>query len=59
VGYLHRTVIEIGNIHLRSPIYYSDEWNDLKFGLLGQTGFLSRFRVILDHRAKLATLIPR
>ena len=58
VGYLHKTVIEIGNIRLHSPVYYSDEWNDLKFGLLGQTGFLSHFKVTLDHRAKLVTLTP-
>lgn len=59
VGYLHKTVIEFENVGIRCPIYYSDEWNHLEFGLLGHAGFFSRFKVILDHRAKLITLLPQ
>lgn len=59
LGTSMRTAIELGDARITSPIYYSDEWNDLEFGLLGQSGFLSHFKVILDYQAKLVTLIPR
>ena len=58
VGYLHWTMIQVGNCRIRCPIYYSDEWNHLEFGLLGQAGFLSHFKITLDHHAKQITLVP-
>ena len=57
-GYLHWTVLEVGTNHFRCPVYYSDAWNHLRFGLLGQVGFLSHFKVILNHYARAAELLP-
>lgn len=36
----------------------ADEWNRLRFGLLGQVGFLSHVTVTLDHQAKTIHLAP-
>ncbi|MFH0764498.1 MAG: hypothetical protein V1927_05790 [Candidatus Omnitrophota bacterium] len=52
VSYLHQTDLEISGIRFRTNIYYSNEWNKMGFGLLGQAGFFSHFKVLLDHRAK-------
>ena len=56
IGYLHWTFLEVGPLRLRCPIYYSDEWSHLRFGLLGQVGFLSHVTVTLDYRTKRALL---
>ena len=58
IGYLHWTTVEVERMLLRCPIYYSDEWNHIRFGLLGHAGFLARFKVLLDYRAKQITLTP-
>jgi len=57
VSYLHQTDLEISGIRLRTNIYYSNEWNKMGFGLLGQAGFFTHFKVTLDHKNKEILLI--
>lgn len=52
VSYLHQTEIEAAGIRFRTNIYYSNEWNKMGFGLLGQAGFFTHFKITLDHRNK-------
>jgi len=52
VSYLHQTELEINGIRFRTNIYYSNEWNKMGFGLLGQAGFFTHFKVMLDHQNK-------
>ena len=59
IGYLHPTTLHLGRVRFACPIYYSDEWNHLRFGLLGQVGFLSHFGISLDYRAKQITFTPQ
>lgn len=56
IGYLHKTDIEIEGIRFGCDIYYSNAWNDMRFGLLGQSGFLSRFKALLDYENKIVTV---
>jgi len=46
----------VSNIRLAVDVYYSHQWDDMPFGLLGQEGFLSRFRVHFDYKQKLIHL---
>jgi len=33
-------------------VYYSHEWDDMPFGLLGQAGFFSHFGINFNYREK-------
>lgn len=52
VAYLHQTDLEINGICFRTNVYYASEWNNMGFGLLGQAGFFSHFKIFLDYQKK-------
>ncbi len=52
VAYLHQTDLEIGGTSFRTNVYYASEWDKMGFGLLGQGGFFSHFKVLLDYHKK-------
>lgn len=52
VAYLHQTELEIDGMRFRTNVYYAAEWNMMGFGLLGQGGFFSHFKVSLDYQKK-------
>ena len=58
-AYLHQTYLELKGIGFRCDIYYSDKFNDWEYGLLGERSFFSRFKVELDYKDKLITLIQK
>jgi predicted aspartyl protease len=51
-AYLHKTHLELKGIEFVADIYYSHEWDDMPFGLLGQAGFFSHFEVSFNYAAK-------
>ena len=56
LAYLHKTNIKVKEIKLSLDIYYSHEWNDMPFGLLGQAGFFSNFDVNFSLKEKYVLL---
>ena len=50
--YLHKTRLRLNGIEFTADVYYSHEWDDMPFGLLGQAGFFSVFDVQLSHKEK-------
>ncbi|MBU1615976.1 retropepsin-like domain-containing protein [bacterium] len=54
--YLHQNYIQIQDVRIRGDLYFSDEWNDWGFGLLGRHGFFTHFKVIFDYRRKIFTI---
>ena len=56
MAYLHTTLITVAKIRLAVEVYYSHQWDDMPFGLLGQEGFFSRFSVHFDYKKKLVHL---
>ena len=52
LAYLHRTHLILNEIELVADVYYSHEWDDMPFGLLGQAGFFSHFEVCFNYREK-------
>lgn len=58
VAYLHQTDLEVDGIRFRTNAYYATEWNKMGIGLLGQGGFFSHFKVLLDYQKKEILLTP-
>ena len=56
LAYQHKTYLGLSGIKFVTNIYYSHEWDDMPFGLLGQAGFFSHFDVYFDYREKLILL---
>ena len=56
VAFLHPTKILLKDIELSLDIYYSHEWDDMPFGLLGQSGFFSHFEVCFNYKEKFIQL---
>ena len=54
--YLHKTNIKVNELELYLDIYYSHEWDDMPFGLLGQSGFFSHFEVCFNYKEKFIQL---
>jgi hypothetical protein len=52
IAYLHRTHLTLNGIKFLTDVYYSHEWDDMPFGLLGQTGFFSHFKVCFNYKEK-------
>ena len=52
LAYLHKTHLILKGVKLVADVYYSHEWDDMPFGLLGQAGFFSYFEVYFNYRAK-------
>jgi hypothetical protein len=56
MAYRHTTLITIADIRIAVDVYYSHQWDHMPFGLLGQEGFFSRFKVHFDYKKKLVQL---
>ncbi|MCB4756384.1 MAG: retropepsin-like domain-containing protein [Elusimicrobia bacterium] len=56
LAYRHKTNIVVGKRHFLTDVFYSHQWDDMPFGLLGQEGFFSRFAIYFDHEKKLIHL---
>ena len=52
LAYLHKTHIALNGIEFASDVYYSHEWDDMPFGLLGQAGFFSHFNIHFNYKEK-------
>ena len=52
LAYLHKTELELNGVKFASDVYYSHEWDDMPFGLLGETSFFSRFDVTFSYSEK-------
>lgn len=52
LAYLHKTHLILNEIELVADVYYSHEWDDMPFGLLGQAGFFSDFEICFNYREK-------
>lgn len=52
LAYLHRTSLQIKNVRLMLEVYYSHDWDDMPFGLLGQSGFFNYFEVRFNYHQK-------
>lgn len=57
IAYLHKTYLILDGIKFVSDIYYSNEWDNMPFGLLGQAGFFSHFSVYFDYSDKEISLV--
>ena len=54
--YLHKTSLDISGRRFISDVYYSHEWDDMPFGLLGQAGFFTHFNIDFDYKEKMVSL---
>lgn len=52
LAYLHKTHLKLNGIEFITDVYYSHEWDDMPFGLLGQAGFFSKFEVYFNYKEK-------
>lgn len=58
LAYQHKTRIHLDGVTFLTDVYYSHEWDDMPFGLLGQAGFFSRFDAQFRYKKK-AIVITR
>lgn len=56
MAYLHRNIIQVEDKKFMCDLYFSDEWNKWGFGLLGQHGFFTHFKVYFNYESKLFRL---
>ncbi|MFH1318531.1 MAG: hypothetical protein ABIH71_05905 [Candidatus Omnitrophota bacterium] len=56
LAYLHKTHLKLNGIEFVADVYYSYEWDDMPFGLLGQAGFFSHFEVRFNYKEKFILL---
>lgn len=52
LSYLHRTHLALSDVRFITDVYYSHEWDDMPFGLLGQAGFFCYFDVTMSYRTR-------
>ncbi len=52
LSYLHKTHLKLNEFEFITDVYYSHEWDDMPFGLLGQAGFFSHFNVNFNYQQK-------
>ncbi|MFH1561797.1 MAG: hypothetical protein ABIF11_00045 [Nitrospirota bacterium] len=52
LAYLHKTHLILNEIKVIADVYYSHEWDDMPFGLLGQAGFFLHFDVRFNYKEK-------
>ncbi len=57
LAYLHKTHLRLNDIEFVTDVYYSHEWDDMPFGLLGQAGFFSHFDIRFNYNGKDILLI--
>ena len=56
LAYLHKTHLKLGDTEFVINVYYSHEWDDMPFGLLGQASFFSHFDVQFNYKEKIIIL---
>ena len=56
LAYQHKTHLRLNGIEFVANVYYSHEWNDMPFGLLGQASFFSHFMVNFNYKEKFILL---
>ncbi|MFH1798843.1 MAG: hypothetical protein ABH844_05895 [Candidatus Omnitrophota bacterium] len=59
LSYLHKTHIKLNGNEFVINVYYSHEWDDMPFGLLGQAGFFVHFDICFYYEKKEIVLKPR
>ncbi len=52
LAYLHKTHIKLADIDFTADVFYSHEWDDMPFGLLGQAGFFLHFEITFNYKLK-------
>ena len=52
LAYLHKTHLILNEIKIIADVYYSHEWDDMPFGLLGQAGFFLYFDVRFNYKER-------
>ena len=52
LAYLHKTRLSINGHKFLADVYYSHEWDDMPFGLLGQAGFFAHFDINFSFQNK-------
>ena len=52
LAYLHRTRLNLKGTEFVVNVYYSHDWDDMPFGLLGQAAFFSRFDIAFSYADK-------
>lgn len=52
LAYLHKTHLVVDKHEFKADIYFSHEWDDMPFGLLGQAGFFSQFDIHFNYKDK-------
>jgi len=52
LAYLHKTHLRLDGIEFVADVYYSHEWDDMPFGLLGQAGFFMHFDIFFSYKEK-------
>jgi hypothetical protein len=56
LAYSHKTYLQVDCHKILIDAYYSHEWDDMPFGLLGQASFFSHLRVAFDYRRKIIAI---
>ena len=56
LAYLHKTHMDIGGQKFSANVYYSHEWDDMPFGLLGQASFFAHFNIQFRYNEKAIVL---
>lgn len=56
LAYQHKTYMKLNGIRFVANVYYSHEWDDMPFGLLGQASFFSHFDVQFNYKEKYVLL---
>ena len=56
LSYCHKTRLALEGTAFETNVYYSHEWDDMPFGLLGQAGFFSHFRISFCFQDKSLTI---
>lgn len=56
LAYQHKTRLILSGIEFVADVYYSHEWDDMPFGLLGQASFFSHFAVNFNYKEKFILL---
>jgi hypothetical protein len=59
LAYRHRTGMEVDGVRFAVDVYYSHDWDDMPFGLLGQAGFFQYFDVDFRYRDRMLRLGQR
>lgn len=56
LAYQHKTYLKLNGVEFVAKVYYSHEWDDMPFGLLGQASFFLHFDVTFNYKEKFVLL---